>query len=188
MVGGGGELVVGYGTSMVGRVMVIAALVASFAQKSEAGYIKDLKRSNMTISSTSGGSSDVNGDNDSASGGQQASGGGDYPWKANGEPKEAAIFNIDITVLYGNVSKLKEKPWCTLPKVTRQWFIDNPSKPCPAKFKSNSNSNSKSKYNKSNNNSNKKTKFKRQVSSTEADGAENADDVDNDELSSNTDS
>ena len=34
MVGGGGELVVRYGTSMVGRVMVIAALVASFAQKS----------------------------------------------------------------------------------------------------------------------------------------------------------
>ena len=34
MVGGGGELVVRYGTSMVRRVMVIAALVASCAQKS----------------------------------------------------------------------------------------------------------------------------------------------------------
>ena len=35
MVGGGGELVVRYGTRMVGRVMVIAAVVASFTQKKE---------------------------------------------------------------------------------------------------------------------------------------------------------
>ena len=34
MVGGGGELVVRYGTPMVGRAMVIAALLASCAQKS----------------------------------------------------------------------------------------------------------------------------------------------------------
>ena len=37
MVGGGGELVVRYGTSMVRRVMVIAAVVASCAQKSTRG-------------------------------------------------------------------------------------------------------------------------------------------------------
>ena len=33
MVGGGGELVVRYGTSMAGRVMVIAAVVTSVANK-----------------------------------------------------------------------------------------------------------------------------------------------------------
>ena len=153
----------------------------------EADYFKKLKKKNTTISSTNRGPGNGNSGNGNASGGQQASGGGSSAWKPSGEPKEATIHKIDITVLYGNVSKLEQTPWSTLPKVTRQWFIDNPSKPCPAKFKSNSNSNSKSKY-KSNNNSNKKTKFKRQVSSTEADGAENADDVDNDELSSNTDS
>jgi len=114
----------------------------------EADYVKKLKKSNMTISSTS------------ASGGQQASGGGSTAWKPSGEPNEAAIFNIDITVLYGNVSKLKEKPWCTLPKVTRQWFIDNPTTPCPAKFKSNNN----------NSNNNKKKKSTRSVSFAETDG------------------
>ena len=144
-----------------------------------------MRKKNTTISSTNRGPGNGNSGNGNASGGQQASGGGSSAWKPSGEPKEATIHKIDITVLYGNVSKLEQTPWSTLPKVTRQWFIDNPTKQCPAKFKSNSNS--KSKY-KSNNNSNKKTKFKRQVSSTEADGAENADDVDNDELSSNTDS
>ena len=39
MVGGGGELVVRYGTSMVRRVMVIAASVASCAQKSNTASI-----------------------------------------------------------------------------------------------------------------------------------------------------
>ena len=92
----------------------------------ETYYVKDLKKCNATISSTNRGSGGGNGGNCNASGGQQASGGGNYPWKANGEPKEATIHKIDITVLYGNVSKLKEEPWSILPKVTRQWFTDNP--------------------------------------------------------------
>ena len=49
MVGGGGELVVRYGTSMVGRVMVIAALVASFAQKSTQYLRRTVSSSTVVI-------------------------------------------------------------------------------------------------------------------------------------------
>ena len=93
---------------------------------------------------------------------------------------------IDITVCYGNASKLNEKPRSSLPKLTCQWFTDHPNKKIPAKLKFNFKSKSKSKS--KSNNSNKKTKLTRQVSSTEADGAASADNVDDDELSSGTDS
>ena len=65
---------------------------------------------------------------------------GDSPraeWLDSGEPTGPSIHNTDLTVLYENVSKLEEKPWSSLPRKTRQWFIDNLDLQCPAEFQFN---------------------------------------------------
>ena len=62
---------------------------------------------------------------------------GDSPsaqWLDSGKPTGPSIHNTDITVLYGNVSKLEVKPWISLPRKIRQWFIDNPDLQCPTEF------------------------------------------------------
>ena len=142
--------------SLNGTPIVFTNWTASLINGEEE-CIRDLKKDNHTISGASHGSGGRNGSNGGASGGKLASGGAKAEWKGNGEPIEPTIHKIDITVWYGNVSKLNEKPWNTLPKLTCQWFIDHPDKQCPAKFKSN------------NNYSNKKKKSTRNVSFAETD-------------------
>ena len=61
----------------------------------------------------------------------------------SGEYTGPSIHKKDITVLYGNVSKIEEEPWNQLPKITRQWFIDNPYEQCPSEFLSSNNNNKK---------------------------------------------
>ena len=65
-----------------------------------------------------------------------ASSGDRDEWLDSGEPTGPLIHNTEITVLYGNVSKLEEKTCSSLPRKTRQWFIDNPDLQCPAEFQS----------------------------------------------------
>lgn len=56
---------------------------------------------------------------------------GAVSWKWNsavGEPIGATIHSIDITVICGNPLKLSDKPYSTLPCITREWFTNNKNK------------------------------------------------------------
>ena len=107
-----------------------------------------------------------------------------------GKPLGPIIHALDIRFLYSDPSKVEDEPYKSqLPRLSWELSEKNTIKQVPAKFKNYSSSNSKSKSkSKKKYNSNKETKFKRTVSFTETDDGSTADDIDDDELSSATDS
>lgn len=96
----------------------------------EAGYKRKHKKESTKISSTFSGT----GDN-----GRTTSGGSVKvkEWGANtGKPLNWCVNIIDMTILYGNVVKVSEFNFNTLPKITRGWFENNKNVRCSPHFKS----------------------------------------------------